>query len=111
MQRIQQGDLVQVISGKEKGKKGHILKIVGNKQRVVIKGFMMHKRHLKPSQQNPKGSIIEREGSIHISNVMLVDPSSDRPTRVSYGSDAQGKVRLGKSRSPIVKKSGTRSDA
>lgn len=104
MQRIHQGDLVQVIAGKEKGKKGRVTKILREKQRVIIQGLMLSKRHLKPSQKDPKGSIIDKEGSIHISNVMPLDPKTDRPTRVRYQNDENGKVRLSKSNAEIVTK-------
>ena len=86
MERIRKGDLVQVIAGKEKGKRGRVLKIIhkadANDSRVVIERLQMVKRHTKPSQQNQQGGIVEKEGSVHISNVMPVDPQTDKPTRV-----------------------------
>ena len=66
---VKKGDQVTVISGKEKGKSGKIIAVLTDKQRVVVEGLQMVKKHTKKSQQNPNGAIIEREGSIHISNV------------------------------------------
>ena len=82
MQRVRKGDLVQVIAGEEKGKRGRVVKVLYKKQRVVIERLMMVKRHTKPSQTNQQGGILEKEGSIHLSNVMPIDPGSDKRTRV-----------------------------
>ena len=97
MQRIRKGDLVQVIAGKEKGKRGRVLKILNKKGRVVVERLMMVKRHTKPSQKNPQGGIIEKEGSIDLSNVMPVDSGSDKPTRVRHSAGQEGRRRVGKS--------------
>ena len=66
---VKKGDQVVVLAGKEKGKSGKIIHVMTDKQRVVIEGLQMIKKHTKKSQQNPNGAIVEREGSIHISNV------------------------------------------
>ena len=66
---VKKGDQVTVIAGKEKGKSGKIIAVLTKKERVIVEGLQMIKRHTKKSQQNPNGAIIEREGSIHISNV------------------------------------------
>jgi len=66
---VKKGDQVTVISGKEKGKSGKIIAVLTDKQRVVVEGLQMIKKHTKKSQSNPNGAIIDREGSIHISNV------------------------------------------
>lgn len=66
---VKKGDDVVVIAGKEKGKSGKIIAVLTDKQRVVVEGLQMIKKHTKKSQQHPNGAIIEREGSIHISNV------------------------------------------
>ena len=97
MQRIRKGDLVVVIAGKEKGKRGRVLRLLPKQGRVVIERIMMVKRHTKPTQQNQQGGIIEREGSIHLSNVMLVDPGTDKPTRVKTKLDGETRRRVGKS--------------
>ena len=66
---VKKGDQVTVISGKEKGKSGKIIAVLTEKQRVVVEGLQMIKKHVKKSQSNPNGAILDREGSIHISNV------------------------------------------
>lgn len=101
MERIRKGDLVQIIAGKEKGKRGRVLKIIhkadANDSRVVIERLQMVKRHTKPSQQNQQGGIVEKEGSVHISNIMPVDPQTDKPTRVRVVTKEGAKQRVGKS--------------
>ena len=101
MERIRKGDLVQVIAGKEKGKRGRVLKIIhkadANDSRVVIERLQMVKRHTKPSQQNQQGGIVEKEGSVHISNVMPVDPQTDKPTRVRIQDKDGVRTRVAKS--------------
>lgn len=97
MQRIRKGDLVQVIAGKEKGKRGRVIKVLYKKERVVIERLMMVKRHTKPTQQNQQGGILEKEGSIHLSNVMPVDPQTDKPTRVRIQDKDGVRTRIAKS--------------
>ena len=97
MDRIRKGDTVVVIAGKEKGKRGKVLRILTKSNRVVIERVSMVKRHTKPSQKNPQGGIIEKEGSIHLSNVMPVDPGTDKPTRVKIKKDGDTRRRVGKS--------------
>jgi len=101
MQRVRKGDLVQVIAGKEKGKRGKVLRILTKKDRVVVERLMMVKRHTKPSQKNPQGGILEREGSIHISNVMPIDSGTDKPTRVHHADGEGGSRRVAKSKATI----------
>ena len=91
MQRIRKGDNVVVVAGKAKGSRGKVLRILTKKQRVVIERIAMVKRHTKPTQQNPQGGIIEKEGSVHISNVMPVDAGTDKPTRVKIKKNEAGK--------------------
>lgn len=71
-----------IISGNDRGKTGKVLKVFPKKLRVIVEGINVRKRHTKPSQANPQGGIIEKESPIHISNVMLIDPKSNEPTRV-----------------------------
>jgi large subunit ribosomal protein L24 len=102
MDRIRKGDTVVNIAGKDKGKRGKVLRVLPKIGRVVIERAMMVKRHTKPSQKNPQGGIVEKEGSIHLSNVMLLDPGSDKPTRVKVKIDDDGtRRRVGKSGSAI----------
>ncbi len=98
MAHVRRGDTVVVLSGKEKGKRGKVLRVLTKTNRVVVERVMMVKRHTKPSQQNPQGGIIEKEGSIHLSNVMPVDPGSDKATRVKVTRDENGRAqRIAKS--------------
>lgn len=97
MERIRKGDLVVVTAGKEKGKRGRVLRILKKNDRVVIERVMMVKRHTKPDQRNQTGGIVEKEGSVHISNVMPVDPGSDKATRVKVKTEDGNRRRVGKS--------------
>ena len=97
MDRIRKGDMVVVIAGKEKGKRGRVLRVLHKTSRVVIERIMMVKRHTKPSQSSPQGGIIEKEGTVHISNVMPVDPGSDKGTRVKVKNEGGTRSRVGKS--------------
>ena len=81
---VKKGDKVKVISGKDKGKQGVILKAFPKKNRVIVEGVNIVKKHAKPSQANPQGGIIEMEAPIHVSNVMPLDPETKEPTRVGY---------------------------
>lgn len=93
--RIKKGDTVVVRSGKNKGKRGKVLKVLPKKGRVIVEKVNLVKKHSKPSQANPTGGIVEREGSLALSNVMLVDPKSNQPTRVGYKELENGtKVRV-----------------
>ncbi len=97
MAHVRQGDLVMVIAGKEKGKTGKVLKILTKKDRVVVEGLMKVKRHTKPSQKNPQGGIIEKEGSIHISNLALWDATERRVIKAGVKvNDAGKRVRVDK---------------
>lgn len=84
--KIKKGDTVKVIAGRDKGKTGTVLEVIQAENKVRVEGVNLFKRHLKPgrSQANPEGGIVERNGTIHASNVMLVDPASGNPTRVGY---------------------------
>jgi large subunit ribosomal protein L24 len=92
-----------VIAGKDKGAKGRVLRVLREVDRVIVEGVNRVKRHTKPSQKNPTGGIIEKEAPIHISNVMLLDPKLDQPTRVRFATDKDGKkIRIAvKSGTPI----------
>ena len=97
MDRVRKGDNVVVISGKNKGQRGKVLRVIHKTGRVVIERVAMVKRHTKPSQKNPQGGIIEKEGSIHLSNVMPVDPGTDKKTRVKVKVEDGQRRRVGKS--------------
>ena len=81
--KIKKGDTVMVIAGRDKGKKGEVLRVLRMESRVVVQGVHMVKRHTRPAAGNP-GGIVEKEGTIHISNVAHEDPKSGKPTRVGY---------------------------
>lgn len=84
------GDKVVVITGSSKGKQGKILKIFKDENRVLVEGVNIHKKHLKPNGQR-EGSIVDREAPIHASNVMLIDPKTNKPTRIGHTVDKKGK--------------------
>jgi len=83
MERVRKGDTVVVIAGKNKGQRGKVLRIVQKTNRVVIERVQMIKKHMKPSQKNPQGGIVEKESPIAVSNTKLVCPKCDKPTAVS----------------------------
>lgn len=93
MAHVRKGDNVVVTSGAYKGKRGKVLRVLGN--RVVIEKVAMIKRHTRATQQNPQGGIVEKEGSIHISNVALFDEKLGRGTRTKVVVDGDQKVRVG----------------
>ncbi|NLI82565.1 MAG: 50S ribosomal protein L24 [Deltaproteobacteria bacterium] len=81
---IRKNDTVMVTAGKDKGKSGKVMRIIPKKDRAIVEKLNMIKRHMKPSQQNRQGGILEREAPIHISNLMLVCSKCTDPTRVGY---------------------------
>ncbi len=98
--KIRRGDTVVVISGKDRGKTGKVLRVDPSKQRVIVEGLNMIKRHERPqavrdTQRGQQvGGVIQKEGSIHISNVMFVDPKSDKPTRIGISRAGGKRVRI-----------------
>jgi large subunit ribosomal protein L24 len=88
---IRRNDTVVVITGKEKGKRGKVLVVLPEKQRIIVERVNFIKRHQRPTQKVRQGGIIEREGSLHVSNVMLVCGKCDRPTRVGRQGLANGR--------------------
>ena len=99
MQRLTVGDQVVVIRGNDKGKRGKVSKLTA--ERVIVEGVNVVKRHLKQTPQRP-GGILDVEAPISKSNVMLVDPSTNKPTRVSVKIENDKKVRVGKSGTAIL---------
>lgn len=100
--KIRKDDTVMVVSGNSKGKTGKVLKVFPKSKRVIIEGVNLVKRHTKPNQQNPQGGIVEKEASINASNVMVVDPKTNEPTRV--GAKIIIDEKTGKKRSVRVSK-------
>ena len=93
---IKKNDKVKVIAGKNKGKEGTVEKVFPSKERVIVKGVNIVKKHQKPTNANPNGGIVEVEAPIHVSNVMLIDPSNNKPTRVGFKIEDGKKVRVSK---------------
>ena len=103
MKRLRVGDLVQVISGKQKGKTGRITKILWDEDRVVVEGVNQVTRHMKPNARNQQGGKITKDAPLHLSKVMPVDPKTKKPTRVKTTTGEDGKkVRVGKSGATIA---------
>ncbi len=99
--KIKKGDIVKVITGSDSGKQGRVIKVFLDKDRVVVEGVNIVKKHARPTQDNPQGGIIEKEASIHISNIMLV--AGDEPTRVGYKTLDDGrKVKIAKSTGEVI---------
>ncbi len=97
MAKIKRNDQVLVITGKDKGKKGRVLRVVTDKNRVLVEGVGLIKKHVKPNpQRNVQGGIVQQEAPIHISNVMLLD-SDGNPTRVGYRLEGDRKIRVARS--------------
>ncbi|OXS73858.1 50S ribosomal protein L24 [Domibacillus enclensis] len=93
---VKKGDKVMVITGKDKGKTGVVLAAFPKKDRVLVEGINIVKKHAKPSQLNPQGGILSQEAAIHVSNVMLLDPKTNEPTRVGRKVVDGKKVRVAK---------------
>ena len=94
--KIRKGDKVTVITGRDKGKTGEVVRVEPKKNRVLVQGVNIIKRHQGPTQTNP-GGIVEKEASLHVSNVALIDPKTDQSTRVGWRVDSGGrKVRFAK---------------
>jgi large subunit ribosomal protein L24 len=87
--RIKKGDIVQVISGNDKGSTGRVLEVYSEKMRVLVEGVSIRKKHEKPSQRNQKGGIVSKEMPVHYSNVMIID-SDKNPTRIGVRTEDKG---------------------
>ena len=87
MQRLRVGDLVQIVTGKDKGKRGKVTRLLKGEDRVVVEGLNMVTRHTRPDQRNTEGGRLKKEAPLHVSNVMPIDADSDKPTRVKLVSD------------------------
>ncbi|MGX9292671.1 50S ribosomal protein L24 [Bacillus sp. A015] len=101
---VKKGDKVVVISGKDKGKQGVILAAFPKNDRVLVEGINLVKKHSKPTQANPQGGISEQEASIHVSNVMPLDPKTGEVTRVGYKVEDGKKVRVAKKSGQVLDK-------
>lgn len=101
---IKKGDTVKVITGDSKGKTGTVLTVIPEKRKAIIEGVNVVSKHQKPSASNPNGGIKQMEAPVHISNLMLVDPSSGEATRIGRKVDTDGKLkRYSKKTGDIIK--------
>jgi len=102
--KVRKGDTVRIIAGDDKGKEGKVLEVNVEKKRVVVEGFNIVKKHQKPTAGKPEGEIKKTEAPIHISNVMLLDPASGKPTRVGRKLNEKGKLqRYAKKTGQLIK--------
>ena len=92
--RVRKGDVVAVVSGDDKGKRGRVLRVLPAKNRVIVEGVNLVYKHLRRSQQNPQGGRIRREAAIHASNIMPIDPETNKPTRIRMKPDGSRRVRV-----------------
>jgi large subunit ribosomal protein L24 len=102
--KIKKGDNVVVISGRDKGKRGEVLRVMPAESRLVVQGIHIARRHTRPQMGNP-GGILEKELTIHVSNVAHIDPRSDKATRVGYRTLEDGrKVRVARRSGEVIDK-------
>ncbi len=108
--KIHKNDTVIVIAGNNKGSKGKVLKVFPKTERVIVEGVNIRKKHTKPTQKNPQGGIVEKEAPIHVSNVMIIDPKTNKPSRIGKKviiNDSTGKqqrIRVSKSSGEMLDK-------
>ncbi len=81
---IRKGDTVQILAGNDRGKRGRVLQVLVDKGRVLVEGVNLRKHHTRPSTRDPQGGIREREAPVHVSNVQVVCPKTDQPTRIRH---------------------------
>ena len=96
MPRIRRDDTVQVLTGKDRGKRGQVRRVLPKAERVIVQGVNLRYKHLRRSQKNPQGGRVQKESPLHASKVQLVDPKTNRPTRVGFRIDGGRKVRYAK---------------
>jgi large subunit ribosomal protein L24 len=102
--KIRKGDLVQVIAGDSKGKQGKVLEVILATNRIVVEGANLVSKHTKPNAANPNGGIVKQEAAIHVSNLMVVDAKSGKPTRVGKQKNTDGKsIRVAKKSGEEIK--------
>lgn len=99
--KIKKGDRVVVLTGKDKGRQGNVLKVLPQEQRVVVEGLNIVQRHTRPTQFDPQGGIKNKEAPLHVSNVAVVD-SKGKPTRVGFRVEGDKKVRFAKTTGEVI---------
>ncbi len=100
--RIRKGDTVLVISGAARGRRGEVLRVLPKDNRAVVQGVNVVKRHTKPTGMGQPGGIVEVEAPLHLSNLKLIDPKTDKPTRVGFRIDGGRKVRIAKATGNVI---------
>ncbi len=101
---IKKGDMVLVLSGEDRSKKGRVLDVDRDRMVAFVEGLNINKKHSKPTTAKPQGGIVEKEGPIHISNLMLIDPKSGEPTRIGRKKEKNGNiVRTSKRTGEVIK--------
>lgn len=100
---LRKGDIVKVIAGESKGQQGKILEIIVKERRAIVERVNLVSKHSKPNAKNTKGGIVKKEASIHISNLMLIDPKSGNPTRVGRREEEGKLVRYAKKSGEVIK--------
>jgi large subunit ribosomal protein L24 len=100
--KIKKGDRVVLLTGKDKGRQGAVLRVLPKDERVVVEGLNLVKRHTRPTQSDPQGGIKSKEAPLHVSNVALVDPKSGGPTRVGFRIEDGKKVRFAKKSGEVI---------
>ena len=99
---IKKDDIVKVLAGEDRGKQGKVLFVEPKKNRAVVEGVNIISKHTKPNAQNPNGAIVKKEASVHVSNLMLIDPKTNKPTRVGR-KEVDGKlVRVSKKSGEVI---------
>ena len=101
--RIRKGDVVQVITGAQKGRRGEVLRVFPKADRAIVQGVNVATKHVKPRGIGQPGGLVQQEATIHLSNVMLVDPKSEQPTKVGFRVLEDGrKVRIAKATGQVI---------
>ena len=99
--KIKKGDKVVVLTGRDKGKTGEVMKVLREENRLIVQGVNMVKRHQRQTMQ-AQGGIIEKEATIHVSNVAHIDPKTQKPTKVGYRMDGERKVRFARASGEVI---------
>ena len=100
--KIRKGDRVVILSGRDKGRSGAVLKVLPKEERVLVEGLNIVHRHTRPTQADPQGGIKDKEASLHLSNVAIVDPKTGGPTRVGFRVEGGKKVRFAKKSGEVI---------
>ncbi len=100
--KIKKGDRVVILAGRDNGREGAVLKVMPKDERVLVEGLNIVHRHTRPTQADPQGGIKDKEASLHVSNVALVDPKTGGPTRVGFRMEGEKKVRFAKKSGEVI---------